>query len=212
MFFVMLMAAVLGACARPAGDRPRAAYDQDTGRLARLEYDASRNGRNDAVAIMDGTRVLHIEVDLTENGKTDRWDFYTPERQLEKVGFSRLDDGVMDAVAFYDAAGDLERMEISTSRDGRFNRVEFYRAGVLEASEEDSNGDGRADRWETYVPNPGHAAGEPPYAIASAAFDDTGRGTPNRQFTYTGGAITRVEVDADGDGTFILQPSPASGR
>jgi hypothetical protein len=201
---VFALVAAATACSRqPVGEQPRAEYDPATGRLRRLAYDANRNGRNDAVSIMDGTRILRIELDLDENGKVDRWDFYREDRTLDKVGLSRLNDGVMDSQAFYGADGTLQRIEVSTGRDGRFNRVEFYEAGALVRSEEDASGDGRPDKWETYRPNPGAPAGEPAYAIASAAFDDTGRGTPQRRFVYGHkGQIARVEVDPDGDGQF----------
>ena len=51
---------------------------------------------------MDGTRIIRIELDLDENGKVERWDFYKAGGELEKVGLSRLNDGVMDAQAFYE--------------------------------------------------------------------------------------------------------------
>jgi hypothetical protein len=202
----LVAAAVLGlaACSRGgSGEKPRAEYDAKTGRLQRLTYDANHNGRNDAVSIMDGTRILRIELDLDENGKVDRWDFYREDRTLEKVGLSRLNDGVMDSQAFYTADGALQRIDVSVKRDGRFNRTEYYEAGALVRSAEDSDGDGRPDKWETYRPNPTSAPGEPSYAITSAAFDDTGRGAPGRRFFYgEKGHIERVEIDADGDGIF----------
>jgi hypothetical protein len=207
--FALLLAAA-GCSRQPSGDRPQAEYDPTSGRLRRLAYDANRNGRNDAVSIMDGTQIHRIELDLDENGKVDRWDFYRDDRSLEKVGLSRLNDGVMDSQAFYAADGSLERIEVSTNRDGRFNRVEFYQASTLIRSEDDGNGDGRADRWETYRPNPGAMIGEPTYAIASAAFDDLGRGTPQRRFFYgEHGRVARVEVDPDGDGRFEPQGGAA---
>jgi len=193
----------MAGCSQPPGEKARADYDPKTGRLQRLTYDANHNGRNDAVSIMDGTRILRIELDLDENGKVDRWDFYREDRTLEKVGLSRLNDGVMDAQAFYTADGQLQRIDVSTKRDGRFNRIEFYEAGALVRSEEDSDGDGRPDKWDTYRPNPSHAAGEPAYAIESSSFDDERRGKPGRRFVYgNNGHVARVEVDPDGDGRF----------
>ena len=196
--------ALAAGCSSPSREeKPRAEYDPKTGRLQRLTYDANRNGHNDAVSIMDGTRILRIELDLDENGKVDRWDFYRDDRTLEKVGLSRSNDGVMDSEAFYNADGTIQRIRVSTKRDGRFDRVEFYEAGVLVRSEDDGNGDGRADKWDTYRANPNPAPGEPAYAIASSAFDDEGRGAPGRRFFYgEGGQVTNVEVDADRDGTF----------
>ena len=209
---VAIAGGVFGGCSRErAGQKPRAEYDQVTGRLKRLEYDANRNGRNDAVSIMDGTRIHRIELDLDENGKVDRWDFYREDRTLEKVGLSRLNDGVMDSKAYYGPTGDLVRIEVSTRRDGRFDRVEFYEAGALVRSEEDANADGRPDKWDTYRPNPGAPAGQPAYAIASSAFDDEGRGKPGRRFFYGDkGGIERTEVDPDGDGVF--EPVRAKAR
>src|SRR5215813_1555128 len=77
-------------------DRPKADYDAATGRLRRLTFDANRNGRNDAVSVMDGTRVDHIELDTDENGAVDRWEYYDADRRLVKVGISRQNDGIID--------------------------------------------------------------------------------------------------------------------
>jgi hypothetical protein len=196
------------ACSKtPVGEKPTAEYDHATGRLKRLVYDANRNGRNDAVSIMDGTRIIRIELDLDENGKVDRWDFYREDRTLDKVGLSRMNDGVMDSEAYYSADGTLQQIKVSTRRDGRYDRVEFYEAGALVRSEDDVNGDGRADKWDTYRPNPGAPAGEPAYAIASTAFDDEGTGRPQRRFVYgEKGRIETVELDPDGDGLFQSHP------
>lgn len=202
------MAAV--SCSRAAtGDQPRVEYDKVTGRLTRLEFDANKNGKNDGVSYMDGTRVVRIELDLDENGKVERWDFYTPDGSLEKVGLSGLNDGVMDAQTFYNTDRTIQRIEISTKRDGRFDKTEFYEQGGLVRSEEDVNGDGRADKWETYRPIARAGPNEPAYGITSTTFDDTGSGHPERRFLYgPGGAITSVEVDPDGDGVF--QPQQTS--
>lgn len=208
-----LVVALAPGCERAARDQPRVQYDPQSGRLQRLEYDANGNGRNDAVSIMDGTRVHWIELDLDENGKVDRWDVYGPDNILQKVGFSRHNDGIPDAEAFYRPDGTLERIQLSTRRDGRFDRVEFYELGVLVRSEEDGDRDGRADKWETYQQRPDAPPGEPPYFITSAAFDDVGRGTPRRRFVYgPHGEVQRVEVDADGDGVFLAVRLPYQSR
>lgn len=196
----VLTAVIAGACSPSrSGARPPAEYDAETGRLRRLVVDVNENGRSDAVSVMDGARIEHVEVDLDENGKPERWDFYLGNTTLERVGLSRLNDGIMDAQAFYSAGGDIIRIEVSTQRDGRFNRVEFYERGLLVRSEEDTNGDGRADKWETYRPNVDAGPNEPPYAIASVAFDDSGRGRPERRVIYReAGEPSRVEVDTAG--------------
>lgn len=184
-----------------AGRGAVARYDSRTGRLERLEFDSTRNGRTDAVGIMHGTRVERIEVDEDEDGAVDRWEFYDASRRLVKVAFSRHDNGIVDATAFYGADGSLDRIEISTRGDGYFNRVERYRGESLATVEEDTNGDRLPDKWERYRLS---ADGAPESSrIASVAFDDRFRGTPTRRLFYRhDGTVLRVEVDPDGDGTF----------
>jgi hypothetical protein len=202
----LLSAAVVAilttACSAPAGAPASASYDPGTGRLATLVTDTNGNGTPDSVSYMDGARIQRIELDLDENGHVERWDFYQPDGRLEKVGMSRQNDGVMDAQAFYDPSGELLRMELSTQRDGVFDRVEHYEGGVLAFSTDDTNRDGRPDKWDAYQTF--GARGEPEYAITSTSLDLTGSGRPERRFVYgPGGTIDRVEVDLDGDGVFV---------
>jgi len=200
----LLLVALVAACSpKPSGDRPRAEYDNTTGHLSRIELDANKNGKNDTVSYMDGTRVIRIELDLDENGKVERWDFYGPDGKLEKVGFASRNDGVMDSQAFYAPEGVITRIEMSTRRDDRFDRTEFYERNVLVRSQDDSNADGRPDKWDYYTPRPNHAAGEPAYAISATAFDDSGSGRPERRFVYgPNGKIARVEFDDEGTGNW----------
>lgn len=209
---VVLTLGVAGACSRqPAGDRPAADYDQSTGRLKRLAFDANKNGKNDTVSYMDGTRIIRVELDLDENGKVERWDFYRPDGKLEKVGFASRNDGVMDSQAFYEPAGVLQRIEISTKRDGHFDRTEFYEKNGLVRSQDDTNGDGRPDKWDYYTPRPDHGPGEPAYAISATAFDDSGSGRPERRFVYgPKGSIAKVEFDRDGTGSWQTRTPGAS--
>lgn len=181
---------------------PSAKYDAVSGHLKELAFDRTRNGRNDSVAFMEGTRLQRIEIDEDEDGKVDRWEFYDANRHLLRVSFSRQHNGVLDAIAFYGMAGEVERVELSTRGDGLFDRVEFYRAGVLAQVEEDANGDGRVDKWETYAIDSQGLPREPPQ-IATASFDDSFRGTPTRRVVYRQDAsVLRVEHDTDGDGVF----------
>ena len=134
-----------------AFDLPKADYDAATGRLRRLTFDANQNGRNDAVSVMDGTRIDHIELDTDEDGAVDRWEYYDADRHLVKAGISRQNDGIIDAFEFYSRRNGnddiITRIEVSTRRDNRFNRVEFYADGILSRVEEDADGDGRIDKW-----------------------------------------------------------------
>ena len=92
------------ACSDPDQARleqtTKATYDQSTGRLKELTYDANKNGRIDTWTDMDGTRPLRARIDRNEDGKLDRWEYYDGKGQLAKVGFSRSDDGKPDAWAF----------------------------------------------------------------------------------------------------------------
>jgi hypothetical protein len=210
---------VAAACSRaPQGARPKADYDPQTGRLRRFEFDANHDGKYDTVSYMDGTRILRVELDLDQNGKVERWDFYGPDRKLEKVGFASKNDGVMDSQAFYqggDGAGQgvLQRIEISTKRDGKFDRTEFYENGQLVRSADDTNGDGRPDKWDEWQPVDHPSAGAPAFGITSTSFDDTGSGRPERRFVYgPGGSIARVEIDPNGDGHWVLRPATPTLR
>ena len=202
---IAIVAILTTACTGPSGERPAATYDPETGRLKTLSADANGNGQNDTMSYMDGTRILRIELDLDENGHVERWDFYRPDGGLEKVGFSRQNDGVMDAQAFYGPGGALARMEVSTRRDGTFDRTELYEGGLLKRSADDTDGDGRPDKWDEYARHGGGGAA-PEYAVTSTSFDDSGSGRPERRFVFgPGGSIERVELDPDGDGIFVRQ-------
>jgi hypothetical protein len=184
-------------------ERPAASYDPQTGRLERLVFDSNDDGRNDAAGVLDGTRVKQIELDSNGNGTVDRWDFYDAGGKIVKVGLSRADDGVMDAVAVYASDQRLQQLEVSTRRDGRFDRIEFYEAGQLTRAEEDTDADGLVDKWESYRPNVGAGPGEPPVVLSTVAFDDDKRGRPSRRLVYAlDGQVARVEHDPRGDGTF----------
>ena len=123
---------VSAACSDPtksaSKQTTKATYDQNTGRLKELTYDANKNGRIDTWTDMDGTRPLRARIDRNEDGKLDRWEYDDDKGQLVKVGFSRSDDGKPDAWAF---SGPM-------ARSCRSNLVG-----------EDEN---KIDRWERYEP------------------------------------------------------------
>jgi hypothetical protein len=168
-------------------------YDQQTGKLKLLKYDSDQDGRVDTTSYMDGARVLRIEIDKDQDGKVERWEYYDADRKLEKVGFSRSGDGKEDAWSFAGSDGSVTRIEISAARDGKITRTEFYEKEIPVRAEEDTDGDGLLDKWETFE------AGR----LASVAFDTARRGSPDRRLTYSSGGDARVEVDPDGDGRFM---------
>lgn len=182
-----LIAGVAAAyCGAPVADTGRVepTYDQATGRLQLLKYDANGDGTVDTWSYMDGARVVRIELDPDQNNVIDRWEYYGPDQEIEKIGSSRANDGIVDSWAYYDAAGAITRLERSTGRDGRVDRVEYYENGALVRAEQDTTGDGRVDKWETYEGA----------RLGSVAFDTMQRGAPDRRLVYGPDGSARLEV------------------
>lgn len=171
---------------RNAGLKPT--YDKATGKLKELAYDSNRNGRFDTWTEMDGTRPVRSRIDVNEDGKIDRWEEYDQNGGLVRVGFSRTDNGKADAWAYQSPDGTLHRIELASAADEqRIYRWEYYDAteaasggrGALVRADEDTNGDGRPDKWETYEDG----------SIVSVAFDENGNGRPDRKLTYADGRL-----------------------
>jgi hypothetical protein len=152
----------------------QAEYDATTGKLRQLTMDAKKDGKPNVISYMDGARFVRIEIDSDENGSVDRWEYYSPDQNLEKVGLSRLNDGIADTWLFKGPDGQPARIDRATRRDGKVNRSEFYTAGQLTRAEEDTNGDGRLDKWETYQDG----------ALAEVSFDPTNSGKPTITINY----------------------------
>jgi hypothetical protein len=194
--------AIIGcaACSDPERERLKATtkptYDERTGRLKELTSDANGNGRIDTWTEMDGSRPVQSRADRNEDGRIDRWEYYDTTGRLVKVGFSRRDDGRPDAWAEPGSDGRISRVLVSSTGDqSRIDRWETYSPStpdVLAAVEEDTNGDGRADKWEKY------ADGQ----LQNAAFDENADGRPDRQLTYRQGALVRIESEPDASGRF----------
>ncbi len=199
---------VTSSCSDPERERlkqtTKATYDQSTGRLKELTYDANKNGRIDTWTDMDGTRPLRARIDRNEDGKLDRWEYYDDKGQLAKVGFSRSDDGKPDAWAFAGQDGRIVRIEISSAKDEtKVDRWERYEpkgagpedVGALLAADEDTNHDGQRDKWETYEGG----------ALKTAAFDEDHDGRPDRRLTYAAGTLSLIESQPDPSGTYTKQ-------
>jgi hypothetical protein len=151
---------------------------------------------------MDGAKPLRSRVDRDEDGRIDRWEHYDEKGQLAKVGFSRKNDGKPDAWAFAGPDGNLSRIEISSAGDEKkVDRWEHYDAtvalnadgtGALVKAEEDTNGDAKPDKWETYENG----------AIKTAAFDENADGIPDRRLTYDRTTLVLIETQPDATGQF----------
>ena len=87
------------------------------------------------------------------------------------------------------------RVAISTSRDGSISRTEFYQADLPTRAEEDTDGDGAIDKWESFE------AGR----LASVAFDPMHRGRPVQRLTYSPDGSVKVEVDPHGTGQWSTE-------
>lgn len=194
---VFCAALVCAACSDPGKARlretTRPTYDQSTGKLTQLTYDADKNGTIDTWTDMDGTKPLRSRIDRDGDGRIDRWEYYDETGALAKVGFSRRQNGTPDAWAFSGPDGQIARVESSSTGDEKqIDRREAYEQGMMVSSEADANGDGRTDQWETYESG----------ALKTAAMDENGDGTPDRRLTYAAGALVLIESEPDAAGTF----------
>lgn len=198
--FVCLLAL---ACHDPERERIRATsqgkYDPKTGKLVEITYDKNKNGVIDTWVVMEGARPVSARIDTDEDGKTDRWEYYDANGKTVRVGESRSKSGRPDLFAYFGADGTPERIEFlevsNVSNHEGVVRREFYQAGVKVRAEEDTDGDGVMDRWETFD------AGR----LASVEFDDAKRrdGKPTQRFTYDArGGLVSIESDPDGRGGY----------
>jgi hypothetical protein len=154
----------------PGNETTKPTYDTTTGKLTQLTYDANKNGKVDTWTDMDGTRPLQSRIDTDEDGTIDRWEYYDGKGGLAKVGFSRQKNGKVDAWVFSGPGGKVLRVE----------------------TEDDTNADGRPDKWEMYVDD----------VLQSSAMDEDGDGRPDRRLTYEGGTLVLIESEPDSSGAF----------
>jgi hypothetical protein len=196
---MLLILAVSGgaACARASADNRRAvpSYDTFSGRLIQLSADQNGDGRLDQWTYLDGNRVLRGEADIDGDGRIDRWEYFDANAQLTEVGTASLNDGVEDTWAFVSPVNGETRVARSRGRDHRIDRNEYLQGEVLVHSVDDTNGDGRADRWDRYANG----------VLREVDFDLTfSLGRATRRVLYgASGHFEAVEDDSDGDGTFV---------
>ena len=186
LYSAFLAVFVLTGCNKPAENKQiEPVYDKQTGKLQVLKYDRDKNGTAETISHMDGTRILRIEIDENEDGTVDRWEHYDAGQKLVKVGTSRAANGKEDSWSYPGADGSVAKVEISSAGDGKVTRTEYYEKSAIVRAEEDGDGDGVLDKWETYS-----GGGQ----LASVAFDTAHRGTPDRRLVYGAGGAARVET------------------
>ena len=194
------------ACSDPERERlqatTKATYDKKSGKLTELTFDSNRNGRIDTWTDMDGTRPVRSRIDSDEDGRIDRWEYYDEAGHLTKVGFSRQKGDKPDAWAFSTAEKRIERIEVSSASDeNKIDRWEYYDVkapavdggmGPLIRVEEDTNHDGKRDKWERYENG----------VLNIAEFDENGDGRPDRRLTYRDAGLASIETSPDGSGGY----------
>jgi hypothetical protein len=191
--------AVAAGCLPGAGSRRAVpSYDDFSGRLLQLSADQNGDGRLDQWTYLDGNRPLRGEADLDADGRIDRWEYFDRQAALILVGTASRGDGVEDTWTrpSPNASGEVH---VSTARlrDRLADRHEYFRGDRLVRAEEDTNGDGRIDKWERYEGT----------QLREAAFDTSFmKGRPDRRVVYDATGSSVVEADPDGDGTFVRVP------
>jgi hypothetical protein len=186
------------ACAKPVTSGDLAPSYDKSGRLKLLRWDSDHDGKIDTTAYMDGAKILRVEIDKDEDGKTDRWEYYDDHERLTKVGTSRANDGKEDMWSYVAPDGSSSRIELSTNRDGRVTRTEYYERGALVRAEEDSDEDGAVDKWETWENG----------RLAAVSFDTDHAGHPSHRLLYSADGTVKAEADPDGSGQWRAAASP----
>ena len=176
---LLMGAALLSGC---AGDRVSPVYDS-AGTIRRLDSDTDHDGRIDMHAYLFNGRTVRIELDGNGDGIVDRWEYYRPDGQLDRIGTSSEADGIEDT--WVTQRGTQMRVDVATRRDGVADRHEFHENGALVRTEQDSNGDGRIDQWQRFEGG----------VLRELLIDSTqSSGRPDQRFMYgRDGSVQRVD-------------------
>ena len=113
----------------------------------------------DIWAQMDGVRLKSIQIDRHGTGHPDRWEYY--------VEGTPAPGSAATAGAAFDRKTMISRADEANGPDDKtVTRHEFYTDGVITRVEEDTDFDGKIDKWETYD----HGT------LVRMDFDSSGRG------------------------------------
>lgn len=201
-FTVLILSCLAGLSGCTASNTARSvvpSYDDYTRRLLQLSADLNGDGRIDQWTYLDGNRPLRGEADVDADGRIDRWEYFDSDGRLSMVGSSSRGDGVEDVWSSpaATAAGESE-VSRSVRRDRVRDRREYYQGTTLLRTEEDTNEDGMIDKWDRYEGG----------VLREVAFDMSfSKGRPDRRAVYDPrGHFIGVEIDPEGDGTFVAAP------
>ena len=177
---LMLATCVYPSCAR---EQVSPVYDA-AGTIRRLDYDTDRDFQIDMRAYVLNGRTVRIEADGNGDGLVDRWEYYGPGGELDRIGTSSESDGVEDT---WVVQTDTEmRVDVATRRDGIADRHEFHTNGLLVRAEQDTNGDGRLDQWQRFTDG----------QLRELLLDTSmASGRPNQRLVYRpDGSVERVDA------------------
>ena len=160
---VALLAGALCACAEAPAPRAgrryvvekgdfQALYGAD-GALERIAHDGNADRRAETQTFYQGGVLRRAELDDDGDGVVERWEVFSPEGRVVKVGTSSRDDGVPDLWTWSDGHGGVARRETDADGDGRPEAVETLESGRLLLHDFDTDGDGRLDRRLVYGPD-----------------------------------------------------------
>lgn len=193
---LMVGLAVCAGCQQVDGRRvASASYDNFSRQLVQLSADQNGDGRIDQWSYLAGNRPLRGEADTDADGRIDRWEYFDERSALIRVGTSSQGDGIEDTWSWVVLVNGETQRARSRRRDRQIDRREYFRADVMVRAEEDSNADGRPERWDRYEGT----------VLRQVEFDTTLVNTrPNRRLVFDAtGQFVRVETDPERDGTFV---------
>ena len=142
----------VGSTQDPAhGARCRATTTSRAGSI-QLNADQNGDGRIDQWTYLDGNRPMRGEADTDGDGRIDRWEYFDAASALSASARRAAATGWKTRGRIRRRPGRAKRTS-STSRDSRSacsDHREYFRGETLLRTEDDTNGDGRIDKWERY--------------------------------------------------------------
>lgn len=143
------------------------------------------------------TPVTQQGADYNGDGRLDETWTYSASGRAIRMEADRNLDGKIDLIQHYDAKGVLERAESDDDFDGKFESLSRFRAGNIETSTADTDGDGFIDMQWNYKYG----------VIDTIQYLQPKTGVVRKTEFYKLGRLTHADVDTDGDGTMDQRTS-----